>query len=252
MAIRRITGVSESLLPRKFHSGLVSLFLVLLVQLLSSCSGLPAELDSTGDTDPLGVIPPPNFTRGLIVVDAPTPGYPLYARTLGIEGWVSLRFSVDRSGQVIRSTIEAIEEEPPGYFLTSAMNAVRRMQFENSRNEVVDDVRYVFRYELEEPAAVIRDDRPRLRELIPIRYVTPRYPPGAESNGLEGFAVVSFTVNEEGAVEDLAIVDSQPPGVFDQEALLAAERLRFEPRLINEVPVRVEGVTYRFDWRLPR
>lgn len=95
------------------------------------------------------------------------------------------------------------------------------------------------------------EQQPQFRELIPMRFITPAYPQSAEEQGLEGHVVVNFTVTETGSVEDISIVESEPAGVFDEQALVSARRLRFEPRLVADSPVRVEGVSYRFDWRLP-
>ena len=64
--------------------------------------------------------------------------------------------------------------------------------------------------------------------------------------------VVKFTVTETGAVQDIAIDESYPPGVFNEEAIRAAARLRFEPRIVSGESVRVEDVLFRFNWNLPR
>ena len=61
-----------------------------------------------------------------------------------------LRFSVDENGAVINNTIQTIEEQPSGYFELASVTAARRLKFENTGGETVEDVRYVFRYELEE------------------------------------------------------------------------------------------------------
>jgi TonB family protein len=164
-----------------------------------------------------------------------------------------LSFSVDEEGNVVPGTVETVNAQPPGYFERSALNAVRRMNFENTVNRLIEDVRYVFRYQLEERSGMFVApvaQEAQFRELIPMRFITPDYPRFAEEQGLEGYVVVSFTVSETGTVSDISVIESQPVGVFDEQALIAAQRLRFEPRLVEDLPVRVEGVTYRFDWRL--
>ncbi len=166
-----------------------------------------------------------------------------------------LRFSVDEEGAVIGNSIETVEEQPPGYFELSSINAARRLTFENTRGQTIEDVRYVFRYQLEESSQLISNTEPeeiQFRELIPTRYITPDYPEVARELALEGYVVVQFTVTEQGVVEDIVIDEAEPPGVFNDEAIAAALRLRFEPRLVFDAPVRVPNVRYRFDWRLPR
>lgn len=241
----------SSLLPCSGHGRLGMLAIALLL-LLAGCEAF--ETNTGGDAGgPLP--PPPNFTRGLIVTNSPTPLYPRRARSMGLEGWVLLNFSVDEEGIVIPGSVETVDEDPPGYFRASALNAVRRMNFENTSNRVIDDVRYVFRYELTERDGLLAEPRPeppRYRELIPMRYITPAYPGEALEQDLEGYVIVEFTVTESGAVQDIGVIESSPPGVFDEAALTAARRLRFEPRLVADRPVRVENVTYRFEWQLPR
>lgn len=169
-----------------------------------------------------------------------------------------LEFNVDTNGSVIPSSIDTIQAQPPGYFESAAISAARRMRFDNSRNTPVNDVRWVFRFELEEEQAqrVVSSPSPEdtieFRELIPMRYITPEYPDAARTQGTEGFVVVAFSVNTDGSIDNVRIVESTPPGVFDEVALDAAARLRFEPRIVLNNPVQVDDVEFRFDWTLPQ
>jgi TonB family protein len=230
--------------------------LAVLLVLLAGCAANTATSNLTADADSaFDVSPPPNFTRGLLARRSSEPLYPLRARNLGVEGWVMLRFSVNAAGEVVGNSIETLEEQPAGYFEVSSVNAARRLTFENTRGETVEDVRYVFRFLLEESNRVRTAsgaEEIQFRELLPSRYVTPNYPDTALAQELEGYVVVQFAVTEQGAVENVEITEAEPPGVFNDEAIAAALRLRFEPRIVFDEAVRVEGVTYRFDWRLPR
>lgn len=224
---------------------------------LSACSGMETASPAASSDSDFEVAPPPNFTRGLFERRAPEPLYPIRARNLGVEGWVMLGFSVDSDGEVINSTIRTLQEQPEGYFESSAVAAARRLTFQNLRSEPVDDVRYVFRYQLEgledsSPPIDATPNRVQFREMLPQSFITPSYPEVALELGLEGYVVVNFTVTDTGAVEDIVIQESEPPGVFNEEAIRAAQRLRFEPRILLGAAVRVENVSYRFDWNLPR
>jgi TonB family protein len=239
---------------RTRRPGLAAVLLATFLSMLPACQYGASLREGSRNGLSNGLEPPPNFTRGLIVTNSPAPLYPQRARALGLEGWVMLSFSVDVDGNVVPGTIETVNAQPPGYFESSALNAVRRMNFENTVNRLVEDVRYVFRYELEERSGMFVapvEQQAQFRELIPMRFITPDYPRFAEEQGLEGYVVVSFTVTETGTVSDISVVASEPAGVFDEQALIAARRLRFEPRLVEDSPVRAEGVTFRFDWRLP-
>ena len=222
-----------------------------LVGALGTCS-----VPDTGNSleSSLNLLPPPNITQGLFAYNIPEPLYPLSARRMNLEGWVMLSFNVTADGSVVANSIDTIQANPPGYFESAATAAARGMRFENPRNETIRDVRWVFRFELEDeelPEPEPGEDEIQFRELIPMRYITPAYPESARAQGIEGHVVVRFNVSVQGAVENISVVESVPLGGFDASALAAAARLRFEPRIVLNEPVAVENVEYRFDWTLP-
>lgn len=87
-------------------------------------------------------------------------------------------------------------------------------------------------------------------EYLPIVTIAPQYPQRALQRGIEGWCLVSFTVNEVGAVEDPVVVDGEPPGMFDQASIRAVQRFRFNPRVENGEPVKTHGVQYVFRYNL--
>ena len=70
------------------------------------------------------------------------------------------------------------------------------------------------------PAAV----EPRLISAPP-----PRYPLTAMRRKLEGQVTLEFTVEPDGSVSSPRVVSATPEGVFDEAALVAVSRWRFEP-----------------------
>ncbi|MEQ8952737.1 MAG: energy transducer TonB [Gammaproteobacteria bacterium] len=230
------------------------LLLAVILAALSACDAtenVPRALTQ----DDIDRLPPPSFTRGLLTRFVPEPLYPLRALNQRVEGWVLLHFDVNENGQVVPASLEIEDEQPAGYFTQSALSAARRLSFENTRGTTVEDIHYVFRYDLQEQGQIVSEPPPQelqFRELIPDSFITPEYPQAAERDGIEGYVVVAFTVTSSGSVENIRIVDSSPAGVFDQSALRAATRLRFEPRLVAGSAVAVDNVEYRFDWNLRR
>ncbi len=223
---------------------------IALAGILGTCSTREGSNLESSLTD----LPPPNLTQGLFAYNIPTPLYPLSAQRMNLEGWVMLSFNVTANGAVVANSIDTVQAQPPGYFESAAMTAARGMRFENPRNETIQDVRWVFRFELEDedlPQAAPEADAIQFRELIPMRHITPAYPETAREQGIEGFVELSFTVTAEGSVSNIAVVNSEPAGVFDSEAISAATRLRFEPRIVLDEPIAVEDVEYRFEWNLP-
>jgi|GEM_PF-4180880 len=61
-----------------------------------------------------------------------------------------------------------------------------------------------------------------------VREVAPEYPKSAFQRGHTGWAVVKYTVNQEGRAENLEVVSSEPARVFDRSALRAIAQTRFE------------------------
>ena len=55
------------------------------------------------------------------------------------------------------------------------------------------------------------------------------YPGRAINDGIEGHVVVEYTVSRDGRVVRPEVVDSEPPGVFDEVALRAVERREYVP-----------------------
>jgi periplasmic protein TonB len=71
------------------------------------------------------------------------------------------------------------------------------------------------------------------RDFVPISRQPPQYPYQAARRGTEGWVRVSFQVTETGTVEDVIVLESDPPGVFDRAAIKAVFRWRFKPRTVN-------------------
>jgi protein TonB len=70
-----------------------------------------------------------------------------------------------------------------------------------------------------------------------VKRVTP-VAPGGIPRKTAGYVVVRFTINESGRVADLAVVESQPQGVFDEAAQDAVRKWLYEPRKENGVAVQ--------------
>ena len=73
----------------------------------------------------------------------------------------------------------------------------------------------------------------------------PEYPRGAERRGIEGYAVVEYTVSEDGTVAEAVVVEAEPEGVFDRAVLRAIEGWQYAP-----APAATAGMQQRFDFNL--
>lgn len=88
------------------------------------------------------------------------------------------------------------------------------------------------------PAALAQD-----RERTSV--AAPEYPRGAERRGIEGYAVVEYTVAADGSIQAATVVEADPAGVFDRAVLRAIEGWAYAPAAA-ETP----GMTQRFDFSL--
>lgn len=80
------------------------------------------------------------------------------------------------------------------------------------------------------------------RDVIPLVRINPDYPARALSRGIEGWVQVQFTISETGSVIDAIVVDSSPKNVFDDAAIKAILRWRYNPKVEGAVAVQRKGV----------
>lgn len=83
-----------------------------------------------------------------------------------------------------------------------------------------------------------------------IERVEPNFPLTAKRRDIEGHVVLRFTVAPTGRVQDVVIVEAEPPGIFDRAARAALNRWRYIPRTVDGVPVEARGAQARFDFQL--
>lgn len=70
-------------------------------------------------------------------------------------------------------------------------------------------------------------------DVIPIVRIDPQWPREALIEGTEGWVEVEFTILPDGSVEDPVVLDSDPPRLFDRNAMRAILRWKFKPRIVN-------------------
>ena len=85
-------------------------------------------------------------------------------------------------------------------------------------------------------------------DYLPLVAIAPQYPTRAAQRGIEGWCLVSFTVNGLGSVEEetITVVDAEPPQIFNRSSVRAAARFKFQPRVEDGIGVPVSGVQYLF------
>jgi periplasmic protein TonB len=80
------------------------------------------------------------------------------------------------------------------------------------------------------------------RDIVPLVRINPEYPQRALTRGIEGYVTVQFTITETGSVADAVVVDASPKGMFEEAALKAIARWRYNPKVEDGKPVVRKGV----------
>lgn len=82
----------------------------------------------------------------------------------------------------------------------------------------------------------------------PLERVPADYPVRARAKNVTGHVTLSLLVEADGTVDDLKVLESQPPGVFDEAAMAAVRQWRFTPATYEGRPVSVRArQTLRFE-----
>ena len=87
-------------------------------------------------------------------------------------------------------------------------------------------------------------------DIVPVVRVNPVYPPRAAERGTEGWVELRFGISATGAVQDAEVTKSHPGTVFDNAALRAVRRWKYNPRIEDGKPVERHGITVRLEFEL--
>lgn len=89
------------------------------------------------------------------------------------------------------------------------------------------------------------------RDAILLAISNPMYPYSAEKARIEGHVVVAMNVGRDGKVDDVWVVEASPAGYFEDDALRAAKKFKYRPRIKNGKKVMAANLKYRWDFDLP-
>ena len=90
-------------------------------------------------------------------------------------------------------------------------------------------------------------------DFIPVYVPQPQYPRRAQSRGKEGYAVIQVIITTTGGVRDPIMVEEDPEGWgFGRAALKAANKLKYNPRVVDGVPQEVSDVFYKFTFQMQK
>lgn len=96
------------------------------------------------------------------------------------------------------------------------------------------------------PATMVQGER----SATPLVRVEPRYPVDAAREGVSGWVRLSFSIDETGAVTDVAVLAAEPGTVFNREAVRALRRWKYQPQLVDGKAVRQQNMQVQLDFSL--
>lgn len=90
------------------------------------------------------------------------------------------------------------------------------------------------------------------RAVMPLVRIEPQYPRKAAMRGIEGYVRVKFDVDETGAVENLQILEANPPRIFNQATKRAVLKWKYQPKVVDGKPVTRRGLLVELPFKLRR
>lgn len=84
----------------------------------------------------------------------------------------------------------------------------------------------------------------------PIVRIDPNYPTDAARDGKEGWVKLGFSIDIDGSVVDITVLDAEPKRVFDREARRALAKWKYKPQRNNGVAQIQRGMAVVLDFKL--
>jgi len=88
------------------------------------------------------------------------------------------------------------------------------------------------------------------RDVVPLVRVDPQYPPKARQRRIEGWVDIEFTIGPAGTVDNPKVIGANPSNIFENSALRAVRRWRYNPKVVDGVAVARHGVQVRIRFEL--
>ncbi|MGQ4584457.1 TonB family protein [Lysobacter sp. F60174L2] len=166
-----------------------------------------------------------------VTSDRTPPRYPASALKQGIGGKVVLVVDVDANGRA--TAVEVERSEPAGVFDQAAIDAAWQWTFNPEIRDgkpVAGQVRVPITFETDAAPSSTAGSNTQMRQ-------PPAYPKAAVEQKITGKVVLVIDVDAGGHPVDIVVESSEPAGVFDQAAVDAASKWKFNPEIEDGKPV---------------
>lgn len=84
----------------------------------------------------------------------------------------------------------------------------------------------------------------------PLVRINPQYPRKARMLGIEGQVTLQFTITPIGSVTDIRVLHSHPKDIFEQAAIQAVSKWKYQPLMEDGKPVKQENIQVQIDFTL--
>lgn len=88
------------------------------------------------------------------------------------------------------------------------------------------------------------------QQVMPLHRKQPKYPRRALQRNIEGYVVMSFTIDETGRPTDIEVIDANPKRLFDREAKVALKQWKYQPMIVNGKATSRVGQTVTLEFKL--
>lgn len=216
-----------------------------------------------GNAVPLAADIEPLFISGA------EPDYPQVAIDNKKQGYVILSFSITTEGKtqdvvVIKSSDEMFEAPSinavKSYIFRPAIKAGNTVESVNVKTTTLFKFKPSPTSDALEPSVTInspcgekylavRDWNEIILEAIPLMTTPPGYPEKAARRGIEGWVILQFTINTDGKVKDIKVIESSNK-IFIDSSISALKTWKFQPVKVNNKLVEAPNIRYTLIYKL--
>ena len=84
----------------------------------------------------------------------------------------------------------------------------------------------------------------------PVFRVNPDYPIGAARDGIEGWVILGFDIDEIGGVTNIHIIEAEPKRIFNKEARRALRKWKYNPKVVDGKAIVQRGLRVQLDFTM--
>ncbi len=88
------------------------------------------------------------------------------------------------------------------------------------------------------------------QQAMPLHRKEPRYPRRALQRNVEGYVVMSFTIDKRGQPTDIKVIEAKPVHMFDREAMVALKQWKYQPMIVNGAATPRIGQTVKLEFKI--